>query len=807
VLTFVAHTVRDVQYAARGLLRTPGVVVVLVVCLSVGIGVNTTLFALFNSAMLQGATAREPGRLVQIEPGNGDQISFLNYRDLRGTPGFAGLAISAGATLNLRRGDRLEQLSGLQVSGNFFEILGADAAIGRTFNAEEGNPAHRQQVLVLDHHVWAERFDSDPQILGRMVNINGQPFTVVGVLQRAFRPGMGLYRPDAYVPISAVVSTGLEDRHTGRFDLRGRLLPDVTRQQAAAAFTAAAARLEEIHPTENAGLGRQAAVFPLTGWGSLQGRGVPSEVPLLIAAPFALFGLILLIACANVAGVLLARAADRRHELAVRVALGASRADVVRMLLTESLFLSSLATAGGLLATIAVLSLLGQVELPNAVVIPLPPAQFDSKLVAYTFAMALGTCLLCGLLPALQTTRLTLSAGLREGSPGSPRRRLRSLIVAGQVAASVLLLATAVMFLKSLLHAATVDPGFDVHHGITARLTLESNRFTDSRRHLLAEQLADRLAGIPGVTVASYASLIPLGGNAVGRRAELRDRPEWRGMRVSVANVGPRFFDALGIPLRAGRDFHASDRAGAPLVAIVNEAFVRQSGINGTVSGRFIRVLSRADEPWREIVGLVADTKYASLSESPEPQVFLPFLQTGGELYVQVRTAADPAKTISAVREAIAGVDSSLLADVRTTRQATSLEFTLRRAATWLLGALGAIALLLAMIGLFGVLAWDVSRRTAEIGIRMALGASRSAVRNTVVADGLKLVGLGTAIGYGLMLLATVPMRGFLIGVTPSDPVTMAGVAGALAAVAAAASWVPAHRASSINPTVALRRE
>jgi predicted permease len=581
----------------------------------------------------------------------------------------------------------------------------------------------------------------------------------------------------------------------------------VTRQQAAAAFTAAAAQLEKIHPRDNAGFGRPAAVLPLTGWGTLQGRGVPSELPLLLAAPFALFGLLLLIACANVAGVLLARATNRRREMAVRVALGASRADLVRMLLAESLLLSSLATIGGLLATVVILSLLGQVQVPSALAVRLPSVQFDLSLAAYTFTMALVTSLLCGLLPAVQATRLKFSGGLRESSPGSHRRRLRSFIVAGQVAASVMLLATALMFLQSLLHASTVDPGFDVHHGITARLTLEANRFTDSRRHLFAEQLVDRVAGIPGVTVASFASLIPLGGSAVGRRAQLRDRPDWDGMRVNVANVGPRFFDALAIAVRSGRDFERTDRIGAPLVAIVNEAFVRQSGINGTATGRFIRVLSQPDEPWREIIGIVADTKYASLSESPQPQVFLPFLQTGGDLYLQVRTATDPSQTLVAVREAIADLDSSVFADVRTTRQATSLEFTLRRAATWLLGGLGVVGLLLAAIGLFGVLAWDVSRRTAEIGIRMALGASRSAVRNTVVADGLKLVIIGTAIGYGLMLLATLPMRAFLIGVKPSDPVTMLTVAVTLGGVATLASWVPAHRASSIDPSVALRRE
>lgn len=541
------HLTREIRYAVRTLGRTPGVLIVLVLCLGVGIGANTTLFTLFNATVLQGPTAREPRRLVQIEPGNGDQISYLNYRDLRDIGAFEDLAISAGAVLNLRRGDRLEPMTGLQVSGNFFQILGVDAALGRTFNSEESDPARRPQVLVLDHHFWSERLDRDPRVVGRVVNVNGEPFTIVGVLGHGFRPGMGLHRPDAYVPISPVVSTGFDDRRTGRYDLRARLARGVTRQQAAVAFTAAAQRLEETFPKENVSFGRPASVLPLTGWGSLQGRGVPSELPVLLAAPFVLFGLLLLTACANVAGVLLARGASRRHEIAVRLALGAGRASLVRMLLIESLLLSLLATAGGLAATTMILPMLGQVQLLNAMAVRIPAIELDLYLTAYAAALALITCLLCGVVPAFQATRMAFAAGLREASPGSRRRRMRSLIVAGQVAVSVLLLATALMFLRSLVHVATVDPGFDVHHGLTAQITLEENRFTEAQRHLFAEQVVERVQAVAGVTSASFASLIPLGGNAVGRRAVVRDRPDWGGMRVNVSNVGPRFFGTMGI--------------------------------------------------------------------------------------------------------------------------------------------------------------------------------------------------------------------------------------------------------------------
>ena len=400
-----------------------------------------------------------------------------------------------------------------------------------------------------------------------------------------------------------------------------------------------------------------------------------------------------------------------------------------------------------------------------------------------------------------------LTSSLREVAVSGRRRGLRRMLVGAQVAASALLLVACLLFLRSLSHVAALDPGFDVQHGITALVSLEDNRFTPQARHLVAEQLSERLQTVPGVTSVSVASLIPLAGDMVGLRAELRDRSDGSGVSVWASNVGPRYFATMGISVRDGREFLSSDRIGAHPVIIVNEAFAKRAFPDGPAVGRSIRVLSDRDDPWREIVAVVANNKYASLNETPYPQVFMPYFQTGGRLFVQVRTTTSPALGVATVKNAIAEFDKSLLTTVQTTADATSVELTLRRLATTLLGAMGALGLLLAMIGLFGVLAWDVTRRTPEIGIRMALGASRRAVRNGVVRDALRLVGSGIAVGLAAAVVATIPLRGFLAGVSTADPIALGGVTAVLLAVALLASLVPAHRASGVDPITALRRE
>ena len=516
--------------------------------------------------------------------------------------------------------------------------------------------------------------------------------------------------------------------------------------------------------------------------------------------------MLLLIACANVAGVLLARGAGRRHELAVRLALGASRGRLIRILLAESLLLSAFGAAAGLLLTAWVGPLLTQIRIPNAPPLPRLPLLADLNLVWYTLGIALLTCLMCGLIPALQSTRVSITPGLRQNPLLRGRKRMRSLMVVGQVAASALLLVTCLLFLRSLVYIGTVNPGFDVQHLLTAKITPARSGLTEAQSERFAAQLTERIEAIPGIVSVSYASLIPLGGDSVGSQAKLKGRPDWRSPQILMSNVGPRYFGAMGIPLLRGREFLPTDRRGSPPVVIVNETFAKLAFPDGQALGKLVLApTSNAPEPWREIVGVVADNKYEFLGEQPRPQFFLPFLQIGGRLIMQARTAGPPALSIAAVKRAIAEQDGSVLAEVQTTKDATSLEFVLRKLSTIVLASMGALGVLLAMIGLYGVLSWDVSRRTAEIGIRIALGASQLAVRRMVLRDGLILSAAGVTLGIAAAMVLMLPIKFFLAGVGTADPATIAAVAVILMLVSVGASWFPVRRAIRIDPMAALR--
>ena len=797
----------DLIYSFRSLRKTPGLVVVVVLTLSLGIGVNTTAFNLLNLLVLAPPSATEPGRLLRLEPGNSNLISYLNFRDMPRSSALTGMALESPTNLNWRNGAGVEAVRAMVLSANFFSVTGTSAWLGRAFTAEEAVPERNPNVVVLSYEFWERRFEGDRDVLGRTLNLNGRQFTVIGVMGRGYRIAMSATSPQMFVPIGPAVASGLENRQAPGFSLLARLAPGTGREQARSAFTTLAKGLEKAYPREDVGFGEPAFAFPVSGLESLQERSPQPEFFTGLAAPFVVAGMLLLIACANVAGVMLARGAMRQREIAIRLALGASRAHVTRLLLADSFLLSMLGAAGALLATAWFTPLLAQVRIPNTAALPPFNLKMDMRLALYMLAVALATVVLCGLVPARQSSGLRILPCLKQSAlQGRRRSGLRRFLVSGQVAVSALLLVVCLLFLQSLLYIGNVDPGFDIDHGITASVTPEQKNLTSAQGYALAEELVARVKTLPGVESASFASLIPLSGDDSAGGIRLKDRPDFHSPMVLFSNVGPAYFRTMGIHVLGGREFQASDRQGTPAVAIVNRTFARFFFPNGDALGKVVRGGGDA-EPWREVVGVVADNKYESYAEAPKPQLFYPFLQAGGRIFVQIRTAGVPAESIGAVRQVIADMDRSLVADVRTTRDATSLEFALRRLSTGFLAAIGILGLILSMIGLYGVISWEVSRRTAEIGVRMALGASQGQVRRIVLRSALVPVGSGIGSGIGVAMLVALPLRSFLGGVSATDPVTIGGVAALLTLVSLAASWFPMRRATRVDLIAALRYE
>jgi putative ABC transport system permease protein len=814
------HLWQDLVFAVRSLRKSPGLVAVIVLSLGLGIGVNTTLFNIFNLIVLAKPTAVRARSLVRIEPGNGNTVSYLNFRDMSGSRAFDGMLLTSDAALNWRTGDSVRPVHAIGVSANFFEMLGVQAWLGRIFSMQENAPERDPQVVVLGYEFWHNRLQGDHSLIGQAINLNGKPFTVLGVMGRDYRAVMrGAAPPDLFVPLGAAVVSSLNNRQDAAFSLVGRLARGVNRVQAQAAITSMCRALEVAWPKENRTMGRPSWVTPVYGLESMLDRDSTGTVFVGLAAPFVVVALLLLIACANVAGVMLARGAVRQREIAVRLSLGASRGRLVQTLLAESLILSMLGAGGGLLITAWVTPLIARLNLPNTPALPAYSLEMDSYLILYTLGIALSCCLMCGLIPAYQSTRTEILPWLKQGSAqtGGPRGRSRRLLVAGQVAGSVLLLMVCALFLRSLQYIGTIPPGFDIERGIVARVTPEANRFSpaeaagfggeQNKLHRFAEDLRARAAELPGVASVSYASLVPLGGDSVASDADVQDRADFRSPLIQLANVGPQYFQTMNIRVLRGREFQPTDRAGSPPVAILNETCARMLFPNGDALGKRVRLRPADREPWREIVGVVTDNKYGFYAEAPLPQMFSPFLQTGGRLFLMVRTAGPPATMIGTVAGIVAEQDKTVLADVKTLKEAAGLEFALRRLGTALLASMGGLGLLLAMIGLYGVLSWEVSRRTSEIGIRVALGANQGAVRSMVLGDGVKLVAGGIVAGLGLAVLVTLPLRAFLAGVSATDPITILGVAGTLLAVSMVACWFPVQRATRVDPLTALRQD
>jgi putative ABC transport system permease protein len=797
---------QDLRYGLRRLSRSPGFTLVAVGALALGIGANTAIFSVVNAVLLRPLPYPEPEQLVQVYESRPRQNmtrvdvspnEFLAWADEGGS--FRQLAAVDFASFNLTGRGEPERVSGALVTASYFPLFGVRPAHGRAFLPEEDQPG-RDNVVVLGHELWQQSFGADPAVVGRAVNLDGTACTVVGVMPQGFRlpQNAKLARPVAF--------TAQDRTRAGSHFLTvyGRLKPGVTGELAAAELAAVAGRLEQTFAQTN--VGHQVMLAPLHE--ELVGDVRPALLLLLGAV-----GLVLLIACANLANLLLARAAARRKEVAVRAALGASRWRIVRQLLAESVLLSGAGGAAGLLLAVWGVDLL--VGLDPAGVQRVGAVSLDAGVFAFTAALSLLTGLLFGLAPALQASKTdfveTLKEGGRSSGGGPARSRLRSALVVAEVALTVVLLVSAGLLTKSFRRLLDVDPGLDPRGVLTLDLSLPDTKYAES--HQVAafyRQLLESVAALPGVEAAGAVSVLPLAGSDNSNFVQIEGRPPLpagQALRAGRRNVSADYFKALRIPLKGGRGFADADSAEAPRVAVINEAMARAFFAGEDPLGKRLR--TGDNNPWVTVVGVVGDVRHRGLDVDVRPEMFFHAAQTPSrEMTLVVRAAGDPLALVGAARERVLAVDRDQpVGNVKTMETWLAESLASRRFAVLLLGLFALVAAALAAVGLYGVVSYTVAQRTHELGLRLALGARPRDVLRLVIRQGMSMTLVGAVVGLVAALAFARLMSGLLFGVAAHDPATFVGVPVLLLAVALLACYVPARRATKVDPMVALRHE
>ena len=809
---------QDLRYALRSFRVAPTVSLVTALTIAIGIGATTTMMSVANALLLRPpAGIREAGRLVTahaVSPdGSGFHVfSYPEFRDLeRAESGLAGLAAYSVFPASLRTGEDPELRMGMLVSANYFSVLGTRPALGRFFLPEEVAGSGGPRVVVLSHAVWQGRFAGDRGIVGRPVELNGQPFTVVGVSEPGFRGNMAALDMSLWVPLvlDPVVSNRqiLDSRGSGWLELVGRLSDGATRERAAASLSAA--RLSDAAGSTGVESGR---LVDVRRYSALPGQML-TPITGFLGLLLALAGLVLLIASANVANVLLARASARGKEIALRLAIGAGRARLIRQLVTESLLLFVVGGAGGTLLAVWATRGLSAFRPP----MPMPIAldfHLDLGVLAVTLVVTLITGLVFGLAPALQSTKPNLTLALKDegGSLRVGRFRLRGAFVAAQVAGTTLLLVTAGLFTRALDRAGTIDLGFDPEPVHVLGLELQVTGYTSEQVLTLTGQLLERAAALPGIEVVAASDFLPINFGSRETVVSVQDREPGMNVghfRTDYSSVTPEYFRALSLPLRSGRPFRPGDRAGAAPVSIVNETLAKQIWPGENPVGKRLRFGVDPAAPLTEVVGVARDAKYRSIGDAGIPMFYLPLAQTEPRSVTLVmKSRPGTASPGPALRGLVRELDASLpIASNSAYADIIGLSLVPNRVARGLAGLFGATGLVIASVGLYGVLAYMVSRRRREIGIRMALGAAARNVRNLVLRDGLRMVSAGLLIGFAGAALISRLLVSLLYGVSPLDPPTYAVIALLLGTVTMLACLVPLRRALGTEPLEVLRHD
>jgi putative ABC transport system permease protein len=802
--------IQDVRYGARMLLKRSGFTIAAALTLALGIGANSAIFSVVNAVLLRPLPFAEPDRLVYAEAADlrdgtkGGSISppdFLDYRERNHV--FEHFA--AFQTLSFTITDEAsepERITSARVSSDFFETLGvAPIAGGRAFLADEEQEGHNG-VILISYGLWRRRFGADPKIVGKTLLLNGQSATIIGVMPEEFQFPR---ETELWTPI-AFKTPQMSVRRTHFLQAIGRLKPNVTFDQAQTEMTSIARQLEKQYPETNTDYGIGLTRLPERLVGEMR-----QSLLLLVAA----VGFVLLIACANVANLQLARGASRYREIAVRAALGASRGRVVRQLLTENILLALLGGILGLLLAIWSVDLLVAFSPEN--VPRVKEINIDWRVIAFTLVISLVTGALFGLIPALAASKPNLTATLKEGSRGAMgmgRQRLRSILVITEVALSLILLIGAGLLIKSFLRLSQVDPGFKPTNVLTMQLALTRPKYPEeSQRVNFFQQLIARIEALPGVQAAGIVSELPLSGQENDTFFTIEGKPQVAfGSLENDANiriVSPDYFRAIGVPLIKGRLFTDRDKTEAAKVIIVNERFVSRYLPGEDPIGK--RLTIDFGKPWTgEIAGVIGSIRHSSLAQQePSAEMYVNYAQTPPfAMNLVVRAAGDPAHLTNAIRRELQSLDKDVpIYNVKTMEQRFSESAAQPRFRTLLLGLFALVALILASIGIYGVISYSVAQRTHEIGLRVALGAQTGDVLRLVIGQGIRLVIIGAALGLVGAIAVTRLMSSLLFGVTATDPMTFAGVSFLLGTVALLACYLPARRAMKVDPMIALRYE